>query len=98
MLPCKPDHNGECLVCDCWLADCPFMKKPGKVPAEILERIDPKYFKDAEDMTVEKACYRLATWLYDKEYVEPLLPKLKEYVPMLYVQVLENFVIGNHDT
>jgi uncharacterized phage protein (TIGR01671 family) len=21
--PCKPDHNGECLICDCWLTDCP---------------------------------------------------------------------------
>jgi uncharacterized phage protein (TIGR01671 family) len=26
-LPCNPDHNGECLVCDCWLCDCPFNKK-----------------------------------------------------------------------
>ena len=25
-LPCNPDHNGECLVCDCWLSDCPFKK------------------------------------------------------------------------
>lgn len=25
-LPCNPDHNGECLVCDCWLCDCPFNK------------------------------------------------------------------------
>ena len=25
-LPCKPDHNGECLVCDCWLSDCPVNK------------------------------------------------------------------------
>jgi hypothetical protein len=23
-LPCNPDHNGECLVCDNWLCDCPF--------------------------------------------------------------------------
>ena len=22
--PCKPDHNGECLVCDSWLNDCEF--------------------------------------------------------------------------
>ena len=21
--PCRPDHNGECLICDCWLTDCP---------------------------------------------------------------------------
>ena len=20
--PCKPDHNGECLICDCWLNEC----------------------------------------------------------------------------
>ena len=20
--PCKPDHNGECLICDCWFSDC----------------------------------------------------------------------------
>jgi hypothetical protein len=26
-LPCNFDHNGECLVCDCWLSDCPFLKK-----------------------------------------------------------------------
>ncbi len=25
-LPCNPDHNGECLVCDCWLSDCQFNK------------------------------------------------------------------------
>ena len=27
--PCKPDHNGECIICDCWLIDCPFIKKNG---------------------------------------------------------------------
>ena len=26
-LPCNPDHNGECLVCDSWLSDCPFLSK-----------------------------------------------------------------------
>ena len=25
-LPCKIDHNAECLVCDCWPSDCPFAK------------------------------------------------------------------------
>lgn len=20
--PCNPDHNGECLVCDCWPESC----------------------------------------------------------------------------
>jgi uncharacterized phage protein (TIGR01671 family) len=28
--PCNPDHNGECLVCDCWLSDCPFNKDENK--------------------------------------------------------------------
>ena len=23
-IPCKPDHNGECLICDCWLSDCAY--------------------------------------------------------------------------
>lgn len=23
--PCRPDHNGECLICDCWLTDCPMV-------------------------------------------------------------------------
>jgi hypothetical protein len=26
-LPCKPDHNGECLACDNWVMDCEFRKK-----------------------------------------------------------------------
>jgi len=26
-MPCNPDHNGECLVCDEWLDCCPFDKK-----------------------------------------------------------------------
>jgi hypothetical protein len=21
-LPCNFDHNGECLICDCWGSDC----------------------------------------------------------------------------
>ena len=25
-LPCNPDHNGECLVCDEWVDYCPFNK------------------------------------------------------------------------
>ena len=29
-LPCNPDHNGECLVYDNWLSDCPFNKNENK--------------------------------------------------------------------
>ena len=26
-LPCDPDHNGECLICDSWLSDCPYKQQ-----------------------------------------------------------------------
>lgn len=38
-LPCNPDHNGECLVCDAWLCDCPLNKKETE-----------KYFKETEQI------------------------------------------------
>lgn len=22
--PCNFDHNGECLICDCWASDCAY--------------------------------------------------------------------------
>ena len=25
--PCKPDHNGECIVCDNWIIQCEFKKQ-----------------------------------------------------------------------
>lgn len=28
-LPCNFDHNGECLVCDCWVSDCAWWKMWG---------------------------------------------------------------------
>ena len=24
--PCNPDHNGECLICDCWLSECAYQR------------------------------------------------------------------------
>ena len=24
--PCNFDHNGECLICDCWISDCAYMR------------------------------------------------------------------------
>jgi len=24
--PCTFDHNGECLICDCWASDCAFQR------------------------------------------------------------------------
>ena len=35
-LPCNPDHNGECLVCDAWLSDCPFNKNEDDKVIEIM--------------------------------------------------------------
>jgi hypothetical protein len=45
-LPCNPDHNGECLVCDCWLSDCAFIKKE-KVEDDLqkLVKEDPMWQK-----------------------------------------------------
>ena len=25
-IPCDLDHNGECLVCDCWSSDCAYQR------------------------------------------------------------------------
>lgn len=25
-IPCNFDHNGECLICDCWAPDCAWMR------------------------------------------------------------------------
>ena len=24
--PCKMDHNGECLICDCWPSNCAYKR------------------------------------------------------------------------
>jgi hypothetical protein len=28
--PCSFDHNGECLVCDCWHQDCAYARMINK--------------------------------------------------------------------
>lgn len=39
-LPCKPDHNGECLICDCWLSDCAWQRMwNGDFKYETLEQL-----------------------------------------------------------
>jgi len=25
-IPCNLDHNGECLICDCWISDCAYQR------------------------------------------------------------------------
>ena len=44
-LPCNPDHNGECLVCDCWLSDCPFNKEKIEDDLQKLVKSDPMWQK-----------------------------------------------------
>jgi hypothetical protein len=44
--PCDPDHNGECLVCDCWLTQCAFDRwLIGDYTYETKEELD-LMFKD----------------------------------------------------
>jgi hypothetical protein len=28
--PCEFDHNGECLICDCWQSDCAWQRMLSK--------------------------------------------------------------------
>jgi len=44
-LPCNPDHNGECLVCDCWLSDCEFNKEIVEDDLQKLVKEDPIWQK-----------------------------------------------------
>jgi hypothetical protein len=51
MLPCNFDHNGECLICDCWPSDCAYKRYLAEDYSmerkELLERM----FKDYNTMT-----------------------------------------------
>lgn len=29
-VPCNFDHNGECLICDCWPSECAYMRMLNK--------------------------------------------------------------------
>jgi hypothetical protein len=48
--PCKFDHNGECLLCDCWGSDCAwdrYLKKDYKWEGkEELEKMFTDKIKD----------------------------------------------------
>lgn len=48
-LPCKPDHNGECLVCDEWLCDCPILiKRQNKKMADEITELKKQLVKEYE--------------------------------------------------
>ncbi len=44
--PCKPDHNGECLICDCWLDNCAWQRLQNKDFTYESEDELNKMFKD----------------------------------------------------
>ena len=44
-LPCNPDHNAECLVCDEWLDDCPFNEEKVEDDLQKLVKEDPIWQK-----------------------------------------------------
>ena len=54
-IPCQLDHNGECLICDCWISDCAYdryLKKDYKWETkEELEKMF-KHLKEHPDLEV----------------------------------------------
>lgn len=56
--PCDFDHNGECLICDCWHSDCAYMrylKKDYKWETkEELEEMFKNYKKGKWDTKTQK--------------------------------------------
>ena len=45
-IPCKLDHNGECLICDCWLENCAFERWKNKDYTYETEEELNKMFKN----------------------------------------------------
>lgn len=67
-MPCNPDHNGECLVCDCWATDCGYQRYLNRdykyESKEQLEHMFKDYItkEDADDNskeTLEEVALRL---------------------------------------
>jgi alpha-amylase/alpha-mannosidase (GH57 family) len=70
-------------------------------PNEVLAAFDPRYFKNLkEEITWEDAAYHLATWLFDhNDDMEEARKQLKKGVSVdLYVQAMEKYLDGDHDT
>ena len=71
------------------------------VSSQKLLDIDPKYFayRDIEECSDHEICYALATWNFDNEWNAPKnRQRVKEHLPLLYVQFLEYVIDGKHDT
>jgi len=45
--PCNLDHNGECLVCDCWISNCAYLRYlNGDYEFETKEELEQMFKKD----------------------------------------------------
>jgi len=56
-IPCDLDHNGECLVCDCWITECAWQRYLNKdyeyESKEELEELFKNYIgKNDSDSTL----------------------------------------------
>jgi hypothetical protein len=51
-IPCVLDHNGECLICDCWISDCAWMRLQNQdytyESEEELKELFKDYLKNEE--------------------------------------------------
>jgi len=53
--PCNPDHNGECLICDCWLSDCAYTRYlNGDYEFETKEELEQMFLKTMTDKEMDK--------------------------------------------
>ena len=60
-LPCKPDHNGECLICDCWLSDCAFARlMNGDFRYESLDELIAMFKDFLSDSEIAELRYKYA--------------------------------------
>ena len=52
--PCDFDHNGECLICDCWPSDCAYKRYiNGDYKYESKEELE-KMFKNYDPLGNKK--------------------------------------------
>jgi hypothetical protein len=55
MKPCDFDHNGECLICDCWPSNCAYKRYiNGDYKYESKEELE-KMFKDYDPLGNKKS-------------------------------------------
>ena len=52
--PCEFDHNGECLICDCWPSDCAYDRMLNKdYKWESKEELDKMFKKNKKNGTTK---------------------------------------------